>query len=308
MATFSFLRIGTALACMVMVGAGLQAQKPVSSPVEDMHGLKIREIHPKPLPTPFPLDVSAGRVGTLEFRTAETMTEADRLLVGANEGEIARRAGLQGIDLEGRIGEPGGGSWGYEQAVCPVFPDHVVLEYSRDNGRGDVTLFSAVIPRGEGHVRVIPVARRGYSLWTPASSNALTLNDFNHIVKEEGHGLSPDWLRLGLCYAALSGGHVRAALQARLAMDEVYPLRTPARLVVSGKGGAEVRFADSTLNEQRRTKATDWVLTFAQNGRLLKVKHTEGPELRARPVVGTAMEVRGVPGKEPAMEVTGPGK
>ncbi len=307
MANFALQRIGfwVVLVTTVVSAQGQSLFNGAGSGAgEDMHGLKVREIHPKPTPTPFPLDVSAGRVETLEFRAPDKMSEADRLLVGANEGEIARRARLHGFDLDGGDGR----SWGYEQAVCPVFPDHVVLEYSRDNGRGDVTLFSAVIPRGEGHVRVIPVERRGYSLWTPASSNALTLNDFNHILKEEGRGLSPDWLRLGLCYAALSGGHVRAALRARTGLDEVFPLRTPARLVVTRKGGAQVRFVDTTGNDERRTKATDWVLYFAQSGRLLKVKHTDGPELRERSVAGSPAEVRGTPGKEPAVDVPGPGK
>ncbi len=258
----------------------------------DTHGLTVGVIHPRETPSPFPLDARTGhgQAGqALEFRSPERMSATDRELADANQAEIVRRAGLLGFDLRNDGKEQG--SWGYEQAVCPVFPQHVILEYSRNNGPGDVTLFSAVIPRGEGHVRVIPVRRRSYSLFTPAPSNALTINDFNHIVLEGHDGLSPDWLTLGLCYTALAGGHVRAALLAQTPGAEVYPLLAPAILIVSAKGGAEVRFDDETPH----TKAMQWNLTFAQNGHLLKVQHTASRELVERPVPGSAVEVKGAP-------------
>jgi hypothetical protein len=272
--------------------AGTTAAPAAAGPVEDVHGDKVREIHPVAMPTPFALDADVGKtVPALAFRAPEAMTAADRTLVEANETEIARRAELLGFRLDATGSEArGDGGWGYEQAVCPVFPEHVVLEYSRMNGAGDVSLFSAVIPRGEGHVRVIPARRRSYSLFTPAPSNALTLNDFNHIVKEEPAGLSPDWLTLGLCYSALASGHVRAALQAVRPEDEVYPLFLPAIVRVSKKGGAE---------------AMKWELKFAQNGRLLKVRYKDSKGLAEKPVVQTATEVPGKPTNQVVMDVTG---
>jgi hypothetical protein len=272
-----------------------------SGAAEDLHGLKVKEIHPVPTPTPFPLDgvqgLSAGPVQSLEFRAPDAMSAADRELAASAQVEIGRRAGLQGFHLEPSESlRPAGGGWGYEQAVCPVFPDHLLLEYSRSNGAGDITLFSVAIPRGEGHIRVIPVRRRGYSLFTPAGSNALTLNDFNHMVGETQTGLSPDWLTLGLCYAALAGGHVRAALLA----DEDYPLLRPAELVVSRKGGAEVDFADATAP---KSSSLDWTLTFAQSGRLLKVSRKASHELVEKAVRGNAQEVQGKPTKESAVDL-----
>jgi hypothetical protein len=260
--------------------------------------LNRRVIHPQPIESPFPVNARTGRRQELEFRAPEQMTAADRELAESGQMEIARRAELQGFHLDGQDGK-GDGGWGYEQAVCPVFPQHLILEYSRGESDGDATLFAAVIPRGDGRVRVIPVRRRGYSLWTPSSSNALTINDFNHMVKEGETGLSPDpngvdlplgtpdWLTLGLCYAALAGGHVRAALVPRNAEDEVYPLRTPAMLKVGGKSGAEVRFADTTP----RVKSMDWVMSFDGKGRLLKVGHVASREVHEKPVPGAPIEV-----------------
>jgi hypothetical protein len=276
------LRISLPIVLIATAATGLLAQN--SSTVT------VRELHPKHLSSPFPMNGKTGRRQEVEFRTPAQMSLEDRNLAEANYGEIARRARLQGFDLE-RSGQ-GEASWGYEQAVCPVFPGHLILEYSRSNGQGDVTLFSVVIPRGEGHVRVIPVRRRSYSLFTPASSNALTINDFNHMVAEGHQGLNPDWLTLGLCYAALAGGHVRAALVAQSPADEVYPLSPPAMLTLEKNGGAEVRLADSTP----KIKAMNWTLSFATDGRLLKVKHADSKEVTEKAVAGAPLEVP-VPGR-----------
>jgi hypothetical protein len=275
---------------MAALGAGVAKAQESGTTGEAMPGVTVQEMHPKPAKRLFPITGENDAEPSLEFRTLEQMAAPDRELVEANLGEVERRARLAGFDVnaagaaESR-GEPGG--WGYEQAVCPVFPQHVILEFSRDNGRGDVTLFSAVIPRGEGHVRVIPVRRRGYSLWTPSSSNALTLNDFNHMVAEGGGGLNRDWFTLGLCYAALAGGHVRAALVPQTREEQVFPLLAPAMLREGSDGSAEIRFTDATPH----VKAMLWTLNFGANGQLKKVKHSLAGEEIERPVPGNEVDL-----------------
>ena len=285
------------LAALAAASVGLSsycfAQSAATPTVEAIPGIngktdiRVRELPHKVFTTPFPTHGKTERRDRLEYRPPEQMAAGDRELAEANQAEIARRASLQGFDLGS--GLEGAGSWGYEQAVCPVFPHHLVLEYSRVNGNGDVTLFSAVIPRGEGHVRVIPVRRRSYSLWTPAPSNALTINDFNHMIQEGQEGLNPDWLTLGLCYAALAGGHVRAALVPQSAADEVYPLFAPAKLnlTISEKSGAEILFVDVTPH----SKAMNWNLNFDSKGRLLKVKHSVSGEVVEKPVRGAPVDL-----------------
>jgi len=293
-ALFAVLTAGAFLSAYAQSANPVPTTAVAPSQVENFDGLKVREIHPRAILTPIPIDEPTSSAAALEFRSVEQMTDADRSLAEASQGEIARRAGLQGLGFEahGAGAQAGVGNWGYEQAVCPIFPEHLILEYSRTNSKGDVSLFSAVIPRGEGHVRVIPVERRGNSLFTPAGSNALTVNDFNHIVAEEHHGLSPDWLTLGLCYAALAGGHVRAQLRAETPEAEVFPLLAPPRLSVSyNKPGAEVYFADFT----RQKTSRDWELFFSGDGRLLNVKHGVAPQLMFRQVPGVVEEQRGVP-------------
>ena len=71
-----------------------------------------------------------------------------------------------------------------------------------------MSVFSASVPRnGAGRVRIVPILKRGYSLFSPAPINALTISAFNHIRAEEGEAANSDWLGNALCYAALAGSH-----------------------------------------------------------------------------------------------------
>ena len=273
-----------ALGCAATVAslgqASIQAGATPQTQVVD--GVKIWEVHPKSSPSPFPLDGRGKTIQSLEFRAPGQMSPEDVRLAEDAQTAIAERAVHQGYSVWNNVGDDPG-QWNYEQAVCPAFPDHLILEYSRDGGRGDISLFSAIIPRGnEGHVRIIPVRRRSYSLWTPTPTNTLTLNDFNHMVKESSNGLDPDWLTIGLCYSAMAGGHVRAALQPMTPAQEVYPLFAPAKLTVFSTTGAEVRFADVTHYDDPKARAMVWVMNFTQSGRLLKVKHVVAGEVIER--------------------------
>jgi len=275
------LVISGLISSLLLAGTAVLAQAPADAngagaKSESQAGLKIEYPPVRPLQTPFPLGGKFGRVSSLEFRAPDAMSAEDKAAAEGAQAEIARRAELQGFHLNE------GSGWGYEQAVCPAFPGHVILEYSKLDGPGDVTLFSAVVPRGsEGHVRVIPVRRRGYSLWTPASSNALTLNDFNHMVKEGG--LSPDWMTLSLCYTALAAGHVRAALMPQLPTDEQYPLAAPAMITVGDKkGGAEVRLVDTAMLKPKG----EWILEYDAAGHLKKVKKVQPSVLKTQAIAG----------------------
>lgn len=281
---------------------------------QELHGLRVRELHPQPTSSPFSLAPVASPLRELNFLKPENMSHPDRALIEANQQEISLRAARQGF-LLGQVWD--GGEWAYEQAVCPAFPQHVILQFRRMENEDQDTLFSVVIPRGEGHVRVIPARRRGFSLFTPVASNEITVNDFNHIVVEEGlrtpwHGRNRvkaykteptlagvDWLTLGLCYSALASGHIRAGLVPTTAQEEDHPLRTPAQLRVSSQGGAEVWVADTTPG----VKSMTWELRFAQDGRLMRVRHVNSTLVESKELPKKADEVRGVPLKEGAIDL-----
>ncbi len=287
--------------CVLLVPVAVECQaaansRDTSSSLDaDTGGLKIRLAKSAPLPTPFPLDETRRSKNPLVFLPREAMTESDRELVTANTPELVRLASIQGFAIS-EVGGDAATSWGYEQAVCPALPDHLVLEFSRSGGVGDLAVFSAVLPRaGTGRVRIIPVERRGFTLFTPASSNAMTINAFNHILNEDKDAVRGDWLGLGLCYAALAGGHVRAAVATTAGQRDAFPLYSPAMLSLSWKKLPEVSFSDLAGSQRVR----EWTLTFARDGQLKRVNMTTPRGLRELPTKEDASHEtpKVVPGK-----------
>ncbi|MFZ0745456.1 MAG: hypothetical protein WAM85_13680 [Terracidiphilus sp.] len=202
------------------------------------------------------------------------MTRRDLNLAADAESSIAEHAGLNGFEFEQ-------GKWNYQQVVCPALPNHLFLQYTRNNGVGDVTVFTASIPRsGEGRVRIVPILRRGYSLFSPAPINALTISAFNHIRAEEPEGASSSWLGNGLCYSALAGAHPRIP-----SADGELPGAGPAVgfsavMEIPIHGGEIIRFADAGA----KPRPMEWAMTFTHKGRLINAKHFPAPLIAEKPV------------------------
>jgi len=212
------------------------------------------------------------RMHSSEFRTADQMSEKDRLQAANAESSIAESTRY--ADLEFNQGQ-----WSYEQIVCPALPNHIFLRFLRNNGAGDVSMFTASIPRGgEGRVRIIPIQLRGYSLFSPAPINALTISAFNHIRAEENpdpdsdqdSGKAPDWLGTALCYAALAGGHPQPATLTDNPAADKLPISSTALLEVGSNGGAVLSFTDVSA----KARPMRWTLTFDRKGRLIKGGHS----------------------------------
>lgn len=257
MRSLPILRIILAVAAVAAVSARAECQAaPVSA------GAPAGRVVPAEKPIPFSTGTDV-RVDSIEFRSVDQMTRKDSDLVADAESSIGEHARY--MDLEFNQGK-----WTYEQVVCPALPNHLFLRFRRNNGTGDVTVFSASIPReGEGRVRIIPVLLRGYSLFSPAPINALTVSAFNHIRAEERFDTPPDWLGTGLCYAALAGGKPQAALMPSSPDGEKFPEARPAMLETSVGSGAVVSFADLAAPK----RPMEWTMTFDGKGKLLKATH-----------------------------------
>jgi hypothetical protein len=245
----------TLLACLPVTGQ--TAQKP-AAPFRQ--GAPVTQ---QQRSTPFPAGPGTpDRQTTVQFRTEDEMSAADRDLVAGAESSIAERAGFEDLEFnEGR--------WMYRQIVCPAFPNHLFLRFTRNNGAGDVSIFSVSIPRGgDGRVRIIPILRRSYTLWSPAPINAMTIAAFNHIRAEDPTP-HPYWLETALCYAALAGADPEAAPPAERAGTWEFPAGPPSVLELPDRGGAVVQFT----NVADRAHPMQWTMTFNAQGRLLKTKH-----------------------------------
>jgi hypothetical protein len=224
-------------------------------------------------------------VAPVEYRSAGQMSREDLDLEADAESSIAEHAARIGLEFSH-------GAWSYRQLVCPALPNHLFLRFLRNAGTGDVSVFTASIPRnGEGRVRIIPIRLRGYSLFSPAPINALTISAFNHIRVEEHPGKTPDWLGTALCYAALAGAHPQVANLVDDLESQKFLTAVPARLEIPVQGGAIVSFTDVAASP----RPMEWTMTFDRRGRLLKAAHLPVGQLTVHPVPPGAGEPKGAP-------------
>jgi hypothetical protein len=131
-------------------------------------------------------------------------------------------------------------------------------------------------------MRIIPILRRGYSLFSPAPVNALTISAFNHIRAEEHTAESPDWLGTGLCYAALAGVHPQIGSPEETDFHKL-PAAPAGREVIPLRGGAIIRFTDVAAVP----RPAEWTMTFNGKGRLLKATHSSVSQLGGKVVERT---------------------
>ena len=270
-----------AVSAAVCVSSPGQAPSAASEP-----SFTGRQVPPPVEPKPFLIPDSRHEPShSVEFRLAGQMTQSDRLLLADAEASITEHATFAGFDFDKT-------NWSYQQVVCPAFPNHLFLQFMRNNGTGDLTVFSASIPRGgEGRVRIIPILKRGYSLWSPAPINSMTISAFNHIRAEESRAdetakKDSEWLGNGLCYAALAGAHpqVRSG-DAEPALHKPIPALT-AVMDVTPKAKSEevIRFADAAALPRPML----WTMTFTRQGKLIKATHSPAPMTSVRSVPQTS--------------------
>jgi len=226
--------------------------------------LRSKLLKPKPVPATNPVGlVSAGRKHMLDFRAQDEMSEEDRSLLLNAEVTIEERARFNDFAFNQ-------GPWSLQQAVCPALPKHILVQFTRTGGKGDVSVFTAVIPRDPaGRIRIIPVERRGYSLFSPAPVNAITISTFNRIRDEEHASGLPDWLTLGLCYASMAGARPRADLVAENKESEQLPEGQPATVIFETDGTQRIEFVDMAALPHPML----WTMSFDKKARLLKAVH-----------------------------------
>lgn len=268
---------------------------------QSAQGSSANTLTAKPIPDEvrvLPFSQTAGSAHPVEFLSADQMAPQDRALAAKAQFAIAKDAGVGGMEFNQ-------GKWSYKQLVCTALPNHLFLRYTRNGGRGDVSMFSVSIPRnGDGPVRMIPIRRRGYSLFTPAPINASTISIFNHIRAEDDSNKLPGWLGTGLCYAALAGANPQVALPtAPSGGGAKVAAVAPPILQIGGDSGVTVRFTDATA----RPQPMEWILVFDDKGKLLKTSRlrasmaigrtipSTGATEKSRPVPPTIQNVSGKP-------------
>lgn len=230
---------------------------------------------PAPI-TPGPFSVDTARQDSLyriELRSEDQISAKDRLLIANAESSIAEKARSAGLNF-------GSGTWTYREIICPSFTNHMFLRFGRDNGSGDVTVFSASIPRNdEGSIRIIPILKRSYSLFSPAPINAITISAFNHIRTEEGQAVNSDWVANALCYAALAGAEPQIITPEAGGTAGAMPAAA-ATMEVGTNGVEIIRFVDVAAHPH----AMEWTMAFTRSGKLIKATHKLAEILRTKPI------------------------
>jgi hypothetical protein len=216
-----------------------------------------------PLGLPFSIDrPQEGSARSIRILSEDEMSRDDRDLLAGAQSTIQERADVQNFEFNGS-------GWTYHQLVCPALPNHLFVRFTRDDGTRQMSMFSAAIPRnGNGRVHIIPIVRKGYSLFSPAPIGALTIAAFNRIRAEEGMGASADWLGTGLCYAALTGASPQVGELPPGPNKEISAV-IPPTLTITTDHGAIIRFVDIAASPN----PIQWSMTFDPKGRLLKAAH-----------------------------------
>jgi len=255
----SLIAVASLAAVCALVQAQTVTQHVPGTAVEKVNQPIVRSV-------PFVLDSTTPWASPLvEFRSLDQMTPQDRLLAANAESSIAEHAGHTGLEFNE-------GQWTYRQMVCSALPNHIFLRFLRNNGSGDVSVFTASIPRGEeGRVRIIPIQLRSYSLFSPAPINAITISTFNHIRAEDNPTGAPvaDWLGTAFCYATLAGGHPQAPIVNQDPPTDKFPAANKATLAIPNEGGAILSFTDVST----APKSLTWTMKFDGKGKLLKASH-----------------------------------
>jgi hypothetical protein len=251
-------------------GAQSNRGKVVPAPisVDEVPGAHVKTASaPRFVPSgvPFGIESKSAKSPSIQVLSEEQISRSDRDLVADAESSIQERAGFENLDFNS-------GGWTYQQLDCPALPKHLFLRFTRNDGTRYMSMFSVAIPRnGDGRVHIIPIVRRGYSLFSPAPIAALTIAAFNRIRSEEQSGTSSDWLGTGLCYAALAGANPLAEIpKSDPAENPEVPATIPPTLIVTTDGGAIVRFADISAVPH----PMEWNMTFDRKGKLLKATHS----------------------------------
>jgi hypothetical protein len=204
---------------------------------------------------------------SIAYRSEEEMNSGDRALAVKRQPAIREAATQAGMEF-------GPAQWRYRQLECQAVPNHLFLLFESNRGAGDVSRFSVSIPRsGNGKLRIIPVERRGFTLFAPTAVNPLAIAIFNLIRAEEPKGPPADWLATSVCYAALTTSRGEIALTPQAADDANLALSYPPSIEVGEQGESTVRF----VNVATASEPMQWALTYDAVSRLVKVEHFPAP-------------------------------
>lgn len=136
----------------------------------------------------------------------QAMSASDRAMLQARHADLIEAAEIYGYNLAA-------GNWIYRQTLCAPMPHTILLHYIRRFPDGTESLFTALIPRGQGRVRIVPVLYRNATPFVPAPHNPRNYALFNSLVPSniaaQLLASSRNWIELSACYAEMTGADIQ---------------------------------------------------------------------------------------------------
>lgn len=235
----------------------------------------------------------------LEHRSPAQFDPADASLIHEKLRDIAAEAAFFGYDLNAS-------GWDYDQSVCPLLPDELVLHYRKQFRDGAQSLFTALVPRSPGRVFVVPVLYRNATPFRSATGSERSIAVFNRVVPADlaAKAIQPEghWLDLALCYADIVYAHANVLNRSG---DEVGLVRAPLPLLHVSEASTlrGVTFTDRNAPGQYLV----WNLLLNGKGRVTAATAVQLSDYIARVRNGAEPTSRPMPqGKEPPIKVLPP--
>ncbi len=171
---------------------------------------------------------------------ASQMTPADTALIHAKQRQIEQAAAFRGYHLNVS-------HWTWSEVRCPLIPNYLMLRYRSRLPSGAEWLFTALVPRHEGNVLIVPVLYRSATPYGPAAQAKNTIAVFNRVVPAAmaAQSAKPDgpWLPLAVCYAVIAGAAPHVLTQANSTPARI-DAPVPSLRMSEGRSERQVVFAD----------------------------------------------------------------
>jgi hypothetical protein len=205
---------------------------------------------------------------------SQEMSTADRAIVQAHRTEILEGAEIYGYNLVA-------GNWTYLQTLCAPMPDTILLHYIERFPDGTESLFTALVPRGQGRVRIVPVLHRNATPYVPAPRNPRNYALFNSLVPQsiavQQLASSRNWIELSACYAEMTGADITipksGSVEAGVALAPTATIH-----VDSQHKSSLVTFADRESTGTFRV----WSISFNREGRVTAAGTEVYPVIQSR--------------------------
>jgi hypothetical protein len=218
------------------------------------------------------------------------MSVADQGIVANRAAELAEAARIYGYNLAA-------GKWSSEQAQCAALPNVILLHYRRGFSDGAQSVFTAVVPRSVGRVRIVPVLYHNATPFVRAAANPRDYALFNQLVQENSSGGqvgADSRLQLSACYAELAGTDAGPLPQADIGIASA---PTPTLHLTPQSKPSSVTLASRAHPDAY----TVWSVSFNQQGKVTNVATEEQSVNQGKPTENAS--ARQVPtAQSPAVE------